>query len=224
MMKSDIFDLKVLCEKCHVQNIPDFLRKVEKLYEVLIETNKTMNLTRIQSCEDYLNKHVADSLLIASFFPDISSSEYKVADIGCGGGFPSLILASAFPNIHLSPVDSTGKKIKYVNYAAEELGLKNLHAVQGRACELNRKKDWQNRFDIVTARAVAKSMKLFVEVDKMIKPDGRMIFYKTPIQVEDEFEQLCKLSKKHKFIWNTTDIYELPAGDGLRQFIYGGKN
>ena len=223
-MNSNEFDLQKLCKQCHVQNIPDFLNKIEKLYNVLTETNKTMNLTRIQSCEDFLNKHVADSLLMASHFPDISTEEYAIADIGCGGGFPSLVLASAFPNLQLSPVDSTGKKIKYVNFAASELGLKNLKAVQGRACELNRKKDWQNRFDIVTARAVAKSMKLFVEVDKMIKPNGRMIFYKTPDQVKDEFDQLCKLSKKQKFSWETTDVYELPAGDGFRQFIYGGKN
>lgn len=222
-MNSSEFDLKELCEQCHVQDIPDFLKKIEKLYEVLTETNKTMNLTRIQSCEDFLNKHVADSLLIASHFPDISSANYSIADIGCGGGFPSLVLASAFPNLTLSPVDSTGKKIKYVNFAAGEIGLKNLVATQGRACELNRQKDWQNRFDIVTARAVAKSMKLFVEVDNMIKNDGRMIFYKTPDQVADEFGQLCKISQKQKFSWSKTKIYSLPGGDGMRQFIYGGK-
>jgi len=222
-MKSTEFDLQNICEKCHVQDIPDFLKKIEKLYDVLTETNKTMNLTRIRSCEDFLNKHVADSLLMAEFFPEISRKQYAVADIGCGGGFPSLVLASAFPNLKLTPVDSTGKKVNYVNFAAGELGLTNLEAVQGRACELNRKKDWQKSFDIITARAVAKSMKLFVEVDKMIKPDGRMIFYKTPDQVEDEFEQLCKLSKKQNYTWKTTDVYELPAGDGLRQFIYGSK-
>lgn len=222
-MKATTFDLNAVCEQCHVPDIADFLVKMEKLYDVLTETNKTMNLTRIQSQDDFLNKHVADSLLIAAHFPDVSSTNYTIADIGCGGGFPSLVIASAYPNLTVTPVDSTGKKVNYVNFAAGELGLTNLEAHQARACEINRQKGWQKRFDIITARAVAKSMKLFVEVDKMIKPDGRMIFYKTPDQVEDEFDQLCKLSKKQNYSWKTTDVYDLPGGDGKRQFIYGSK-
>jgi len=219
-MSSEKFDIEQVCSDCLVPDVKDFLNKIDKLYDVLTETNKSMNLTRIQSHEDFMNKHVADSLLMAAHFPEISTKNYKIADIGCGGGFPSLVLASAFPNLTITPVDSTGKKINYVNFAAGELGLTNLKAFQGRACELNRKKEWQNRFDIITARAVAKSPKLFVEVDRMVKADGRMIFYKTPDQVNDELETLSKISKKFHFKWETTEVYALPGGDGLRQFIY----
>ncbi len=220
-MNSESFDIRQVCEECHVPNIDDFLEKIEKLYEVLIETNKTLNLTRIQSKEDYMNKHIADSLLMASHFPEIATKKYSILDIGCGAGFPSLVLAAAFPNLKITPVDSRGKKVNYVNFAAKELGLTNLEAFHGRGCEINRERKWQNRFDIVTARAVATSMKLFVEVDKMVKFDGRMIFYKTPDQINDEFEEVSKLSRKYHYKWRTTKIYELPGGDGLRQFLVG---
>jgi 16S rRNA (guanine527-N7)-methyltransferase len=221
-MFSDEFDFDKLCEECHVQNIESFKQKVQALYDILIETNKHMNLTRIQSLNDYLNKHIADSLLIAKFFPNkITKPDTKIADIGCGGGFPSLVLASAFPELQVTPIDSTGKKINFVNTAAKELGLTNLEAFQGRACELNRKKEWQGEFDIITARAVAKSMKLFTETDQMLNYSGMYIFYKTPEQVADELEPLRKLSKKQCYNWHTTEIYELPAGNGKRQFIFG---
>ena len=133
------FNLKEFAIGCGLHDPEGFVAGVDKLYELVIETNKTMNLTRIVEPEEFRIKHVADSLAIAREFPEFASEYLKVADIGCGAGFPSLVLAMAFPNLKVTPIDSTGKKAAFVDHTAQALGLRNVNVVNGRSCELNRR-------------------------------------------------------------------------------------
>jgi len=214
------FDLAAFCAQCAVPSPALFIKAASRLYEMLAEANRLCNLTRINSIPDYWNKHIADSIYISVFFPEIAREKLSLADIGCGAGFPSLPLAMAFPSLDVTAIDSTGKKTAFVERAKAELGLKNLTVLQARACELNRRKDWQNRFGIIAARAVSSASDIFNETSSMLKKNGKTILYKTPEKAMMEMDEVSKMSSKYGLKWKTTEPFELPAGDGRRIFLY----
>jgi len=152
-------------------------------------------------------------------FPEYAARETRIADLGCGAGFPSLILAAAFPLWRVTAIDSTGKKIGFVRAAAEALGLGNLTAVHGRVNELNRQSAFQGKFDIVTARAVADSETLLRDASRFPAPGGCFLFYKTPGQAEEELPRLRKNFPRWQ--WRATAPRLLPCGAGTRLFVTG---
>jgi 16S rRNA (guanine527-N7)-methyltransferase len=192
------------------------------LYDLLIDYNSKVNLTRIQSEDEYWIKHVADSLSIARYFPKLAEQSLELADVGCGAGFPSLVLATAFPNLKVTAIDSIGKKTAFVESAGKALGLQNLEVVNGRSKELNRKDEFIERFDIVTARAVSDLRTLFREAKRFVKPDGQFIFFKTPEQADSELPQISKDTAKNGLNWERTEVFVLPGDSGKRLFVYSG--
>ncbi len=197
--------------------------KFAELYILLCRENSKNNLTRITDENDYWIKHVYDSLLIAEVFPEITRNGAKIADLGCGAGFPSIVLAVAFPDIHITAIDSIGKKTAFVQKVAEEFNLNNLEVITGRGRELSAKESFQGRFDYVTARAVAEVKTIFRESRRMLKNDGKMILFKTPKTVDKELCEIRKLSKKSEFKWELTRRYSLPQEKGERVFAIGFK-
>lgn len=87
------FSLASYAASCGVPDPEGFAALSRQLREIIVETNRTMNLTRITEPEEFAVKHVADSIAIAHEFPFLTSEYTKIADIGCGAGFPSLVLA-----------------------------------------------------------------------------------------------------------------------------------
>ncbi len=209
------FDLREFAASCHVSEPGTFAERCEKLRLLLEEANTRVNLTRITGKEEFELKHAADSLLIARFFPEIASGAHAVADLGCGAGFPTLILALAFPQLELQAIDGTLKKLRFVESAAAALGLGNVHVVHARIEELNRREDFRRRFDFVTARAVAASPELARKASAFPRKGGRFVFYKTPGQAAEEMPLLGEK-------WRCTPEFELP-GCGGRVLVYSEK-
>ena len=123
----------------------------EKLSDLLLEWNGRMNLTAITEKEEIYRKHFADSLTAAEFLPNGAT----LLDVGCGGGFPTLPLALARPDLRVTALDSTAKKLRFVEAAAKELSLP-VATLCGRAEELGKGAPYREHFDCVTARAVAR--------------------------------------------------------------------
>jgi 16S rRNA (guanine527-N7)-methyltransferase len=116
-----------------------------RLLDELDDWNQRMNLTAIRDRAQQITKHLLDSLAVHSHLHGTS-----VADIGTGAGFPGLPLAVVLPRLQFTLIDSTGKKLKFVEHAAQTLGLQNVQTVHTRAEEYRPKE----RFDNVVSRAV----------------------------------------------------------------------
>ena len=127
------------------------LNQFERYYQLLVEWNEKMNLTAITDHDDVYLKHFLDSLTI-SF--DYDFNNQSIVDVGAGAGFPSIPLKIVYPDLHVTIVDSLGKRITFLNHLIQELGLDNVEAVHARAEEFALKH--RESFDIATARAVAR--------------------------------------------------------------------
>jgi len=153
----------------------DQVKNLVRFYDLLVEYNSHTNLTRITTPEDAAVKHFADSLAGARFIPDGVS----VCDIGSGGGFPSIPLAIAKNNTDFTLVDSTGKKVEFLNSVISALPLKNARALHVRAEEMGHDDAFREKFDIVTARAVASLPTLLEYCLPFVKIGGVFLAYKT---------------------------------------------
>lgn len=127
------------------------LKELHRYYELLIEWNKKMNLTGITEEEQVYLKHFYDSATLVKAI-DLTKVN-TLCDIGTGAGFPGLVLKILFPHLSITLVDSLNKRITFLNEVIKELELTNIITVHARAEEFAHKNN--NKFDIVTARAVA---------------------------------------------------------------------
>jgi 16S rRNA (guanine527-N7)-methyltransferase len=116
-----------------------------RLLDELDDWNQRMNLTAIRERGQQITKHLLDSLAVHSHLRGT-----RIADIGTGAGFPGLPLAVAMPQLELTLIDSTAKKLKFVEHAAQTLGLHNVQTAHTRAENFRPKE----RFDCVVSRAV----------------------------------------------------------------------
>ena len=119
----------------------------------LVEENEKFNLTALTSPDAIVLRHFADCASLVSRLPDVG----KLIDVGCGAGFPSVVLAILCPSLAVTALDATEKKVRFVSGCAERLGLQNLHATVGRAETLAAPgASLRESFDVATARAVAR--------------------------------------------------------------------
>ncbi len=134
------------------------LEQLEGYYNLVIEKNKVMNLTGITEKKDFYLKHFYDSLTINKI---INLNEITtLCDIGSGAGFPGIVLKIVFPHLNITLVDSSNKRIDFLNEVIEKLNLKNIKTICTRAEEYSIKEE--EKYDLVTARAVA-SLSIILE-------------------------------------------------------------
>lgn len=183
-----------LCEICFKNNgLAPFcdqntLFLLYQMIDRMLEVNAAMNLTAITEPNEIILKHLADSLTVAEHLPQNA----KILDVGCGGGFPSLPLAIARPDLEITALDSTAKKTAYVAESAKRLSLNNVTTLTGRAEDLAQNPEYREAFDCTVARAVASLPVLSELCLPFIKIGGKMIAMKAKLD-ESEATNAPKL-------------------------------
>ena len=139
--------------------------------DLLTEWNATrMNLTRLTSPRDVAVKHFLDSLALLTLLTPPPGAQ--VLDVGTGAGLPGLALKIARPDLNLTLMDGTAKKLQFCRAVADDLGLAGVETVHVRAEEATRRVDLVRRFDLVTARAVAPLERLLPLLSPFLAPGG----------------------------------------------------
>ena len=193
------------------------LDQLEIIYNTLIETNKTMNLTRITDKEEVYIKHFYDSLTLAKIF-DLSKVE-TLCDVGTGAGFPGLILKIFYPNLKITLIDALLKRVNYLNNLIEKLNLTDIKAYHIRAEDLIKK---GKTFDIVTARAVASLPKLLNWTMPLVNDNGSFLVMKG--NIEEELKESQKIISKNNWIVKKNITFDLPNNKGFRTLLEIKKN
>ncbi len=162
-------------EKNHLESYitDENIRLFEKLTDIMLETNQSMNITAITDLEKIVPLHYADCVKVAECIPQNA----KVLDVGCGGGYPVLPLAIVRPDLDITGLDSTEKKIKYVQKTADSLGL-SVRTVAARAEDVAKLADQREQYDVVIGRAVARLNVLCELCMPFVKIGGQFISMK----------------------------------------------
>lgn len=153
-------------------------------YDMLVETNKVMNLTAITDAEEVARKHFLDSavLLAAEKLPKGA----KVIDVGTGAGFPGMVLKILRPDLEITLLDSLAKRIRFLEEVADRLGLRErLTLVHGRAEDFAQKSDFRERYAYAVSRAVASLNTLSEYCLPFVKIGGKLAAYKGPNAEEE---------------------------------------
>lgn len=181
----------------------DICGKLSAFCDYLLEQNKLFNLTAIKTPESAALLHFADSLTLAEFIPVGA----KILDIGSGAGFPAIPLAIARPDIQVTALDSTQKRVNFINFAASLLGLSNITAVCHRAEDVTGA-EFKECFDIVTARAVAAYPILLELALPAVKVGGKFVAMKSKdvSRETNGIEKVLKLLSITNPILHTSEI------------------
>lgn len=164
------------------------ISQFEKYYEMLIEKNKVMNLTAITDRNEVILKHFIDSIALAKYY---EFSNQRLIDVGTGAGFPGIPLKILFPEIEVTLFDSLNKRIRFLQEVIDELGLKNIEAVHGRAEEGGQDKNMREGYDIAVSRAVADMAVLSEYCLPFVRVGGYFIPYKTA-EIDEELNNAKK--------------------------------
>jgi 16S rRNA (guanine527-N7)-methyltransferase len=181
-----------------------------KHLEMIEETNRVMNLTRIVSAHEAAVKHVLDSVMPWRLFANLSTA----LDAGTGAGFPGIPLALVLPDVSFILSESVQKKARFVQSAVETLGLGNVNLKAARAEEILN----AQRVDVVTARAVAPLVKAIPLFAPAFRKGTRVLLYKGP-DAEAEISEAAIEAKKRQVRVSISLHYELPDGLGLRTIV-----
>jgi len=191
MKKEDFF--RNLYEKAKMIGIEISENNLEKFYEymnMLLDWNKKINLTAITEPEDIILKHFIDSITINKYILE----SQKIIDIGTGAGFPGIPLKILNDKEDFTLVDSLNKRILFLDEVKDKLKLENVRCLHARVEDLSQNKEFREKFDIITSRAVARLNILVEYMLPFIKIGGKGICMKGP-DIENEINEAEKAIK-----------------------------
>ncbi len=163
--------------------------KLTRYAELLAEWNEKINLTAITAPDEIVTKHFLDSLSI--FKTGVVMPGDTVIDVGTGAGFPGLVMKIAVPSLKITLLDSLEKRLDFLRCVCDELNLSDVIFVHARAEDAGKDKNYREKYDIATARAVANMSTLAEYLLPFVKIGGRCIALKGPL-ADEELENAGK--------------------------------
>ncbi len=162
-------DIRRGCAAMHVGLDDEAVARLAAFVGLLDKWNRVYNLTAVRDLHDMVTRHILDSLALLPFLHG-----RRLLDVGTGAGLPGLVLAIARPDLSVTLLDASAKKLRFVRQAAAELGLDRVEIVQARMQEYRPGRS----FDMVVSRAVASLKDLYLQTRHLLSPGGRMLFMK----------------------------------------------
>lgn len=192
------------------------IEQFDKYFKVLVEWNEKINLTAITDEPGVYLKHFYDSIT-ASFYIDFKQ-ELSICDVGAGAGFPSIPLKIIYPHLKVTIVDSLKKRITFLNQLASDLELTDVAFYHDRAELFGQNKQFRHQFDLVMARAVAKTSVLSELCLPLVKTGGQFVAMKGP-NAESELKEA---KNAIELLGGETDsifTFDLPDDQGERNIV-----
>ncbi len=163
-------------------NLTEFhVKQFEEYQAIMLDWNEKINLTAITEEDDIITKHFIDSLYCLEYI----KANDKIIDVGTGAGFPGIPLKIVSRETNVTLLDSLNKRIVYLNDVINKLKLEKIEAIHGRAEEFGIKPEYREKYDVVTARAVANLFVLSEYCLPFAKVGGRFICMKGPTYKEE---------------------------------------
>ena len=159
--------------------------------KIFVEYNSHTNLISKNDINVLFEKHVYDSLAV-NLWDEFKKQNY-ILDVGCGGGFPSVILAICFPQKKIIANDSRIKKINFIKEIKEKLNLSNLEIIYSRVEDIK-----ALNVDLIVSRAVGKTLDIYELSKKHLKKDGKFLIYKSKT-ADSEIKDFRAKYKNAKF-------------------------
>ena len=190
-----------------------------QFYQQILIGNQQLNLTRITEVTDFWEKHLWDSL--QGIRPLLNTPEVsrKVMDIGTGAGMPGIPIAISLPSSQVVLLDSTHKKLKFLDQLILDLNLPQVTTLLGRAEQVNNQVNHRQQYDVVTIRAVAKIEMCVKYSLPFLNSDGVAILYRGN-WTEEEAEQLDQILPKYKSKIVDITSFTTPITNSQRHCIY----
>ena len=200
-------------EKLKIDVTEDKLDKLDKFYKLLLEWNEKINLTTIVSCEEVYLKHFYDSLTLIKAIN--LNDNLTLCDVGSGAGFPGIVLKIFFPNLKITLIDSLNKRVIYLNDVIKKLNLNNIEAIHSRMEDYA--KENEEKFDSITARAVA-NIRILSEISVgALKLEGNLVFMKA--NCDEELENIENLLEKLSLDLVDVKKFKLPIENSNRSLV-----
>lgn len=237
MSESDIPMLPQMADWQHLNWQPNAEQQLQfqRLYELIIKANQTLNLTRITEPLDFWEKHLWDSLRgIMPLLEDegrrqkdevensafsIQLSAFKIVDIGTGAGFPGIPIAIARPDSQVTLLDSTRKKIAFLDSLIAELGIGNVNTVTGRAEVVGKESQHRQAYDVALIRAVGSASVCAEYALPFLKSGGLAVLYRGNWTTE-EAETLQNTVKRLGGAIEKVEEFTTPLSNSIRHCVY----
>ena len=202
----------------------------QRLYELILEGNRQLNLTRIIDPKDFWEKHLWDSLRGIRFLisqevetgdrgKEIDNKKNKIIDLGTGAGFPGIPIGIIVKNCTINLVDSTKKKINFIDGILPKLNLNNVRAMTCRAEDIGRDNRHRKTYDIALIRAVASASACAEYTLPLLKQGGLAVIYRGSWTEEENINMENAVQKLGAII-ESIEQFSTPLSKGDRHCLY----
>ena len=178
---SFVNDLSEVAKEYGLELTSNQISAFNRYYELLVEWNEKINLTAITEPREVAIKELFTG----------QTGQISLIDVGTGAGFPGLPLKIFYPELKLTLLDSLNKRVKFLQLVVDELGLKDVEVIHARSEEAARNKKYREKFDLATARAVARLPIICEYCLPFVKQGGTFIALKGR-QYEEEIQEAQK--------------------------------